>query len=77
MERQAERRTARAGRRRRTRRPVTKDANLQYEQKLTALPLAVVILRAATNDIDDIRPLIPQLLAALANLPPRAITIVP
>jgi hypothetical protein len=53
---------------------VTKDSGVQYEQNLVNLPLAVVILHALTNDIDDIRPLIPALVSALENLPPRQIT---
>lgn len=53
---------------------LTKDTNLQYEQNLEDLPIAVVILRAATNDIEDIRPLLPQLLTTLSDLPPRQIT---
>lgn len=53
---------------------VTKDANVEYEQNLVNLPLAVVIRHAATNDIDDIRPLLPALLAALAALPSKQIT---
>ncbi len=53
---------------------VTKDANIHYEQNLTDLSIAVVILHAASNDIDDIRPLISSLLSALKQLPPRQIT---
>ena len=53
---------------------LTKDANLQYEQNLVDLPIAVVVLYAASNDMDDIRLLIPRLLVALQNLPPRQIT---
>src|ERR1700683_3585797 len=49
---------------------VTKDANLQYEQNLVNLPIAVVVLQAPSNDLDDIRPLLPALLAALTRLPP-------
>ena len=32
---------------------VTKDANLQYEQNLKDLPIAVVIVRARSNDTDS------------------------
>ena len=53
---------------------VTKDANVQYEQNLVNLPIAVVILHAPTNDIDDIRPLLPALLVRLATLPPNQVT---
>ncbi|MEX0612482.1 MAG: hypothetical protein WD738_02025 [Pirellulales bacterium] len=56
---------------------VTKDTNIQYEQNLVNLPLAVVLLHAASNDIDDIRPLVPALLKALANLAPKQITHIP
>jgi hypothetical protein len=53
---------------------VTKDAGVQCEQNLTNFALAVVILHAPSNDIDDIRPLLPALLQALTTLPPNAIT---
>ena len=56
---------------------LTKDANLQYEQNLKNLPIAVVVLRAASNDMDDIRPLLPALLEALTHLPPKQVTHVP
>jgi predicted nuclease of predicted toxin-antitoxin system len=53
---------------------LTKDANLCYEQNLKNLPIAVVIIHAASNDIEDIRPILPQLLTALSELPPKQIT---
>jgi predicted nuclease of predicted toxin-antitoxin system len=56
---------------------LTKDANLQYEQNLVDLPVSVVVLRARSNDIEDLRPLIPDLLNALGSLLPRKITHVP
>lgn len=52
---------------------ITKDAGLQYEQNLTDLPIAVIILHATTNDIDDIRPLVPALLNTLTAVIPRRI----
>jgi predicted nuclease of predicted toxin-antitoxin system len=52
---------------------LTKDANLQYEQNLVSLPVSVVILNAPSNDIDDIRPLIPELLRLLTALPARSL----
>jgi hypothetical protein len=38
---------------------LAKDAGDLYEQNLVNLPRAVVILHAPSNDIDDIRPLLP------------------
>jgi predicted nuclease of predicted toxin-antitoxin system len=56
---------------------ITKDANLKYEQNLVKLPIAVVVLQAATNDLSDIRPRLPSLLTALLTLPPKRVTHVP
>jgi len=56
---------------------LTKDAGLKYEQNLVNLPLAVLVIRADSNDIDDIRPLVPAILSALNSLPPKRITFVP
>jgi predicted nuclease of predicted toxin-antitoxin system len=56
---------------------LTKDTKLRYQQNPTNLPVAVVVLRAASNDIEDLRPLIPALLRALTTLPPKAVTHVP
>jgi predicted nuclease of predicted toxin-antitoxin system len=53
---------------------LTKDANLQYEQSLADLPIAVIVLHTKSNDMDDIRPHIPALLAALSTMLPRKIT---
>lgn len=53
---------------------VSKDAGIEYEQNLTNLPVAVVLLKAKSNAIDDIRPLVPRLLAVLDALQPRTLT---
>lgn len=55
---------------------VTTDRGFQYQQNPASLPIAIVVLLAASNDIGDLRPLIPNLLAALTTLPPRAVTLV-
>jgi hypothetical protein len=44
---------------------VTVDRNLSFQQNLVAVPLAVTVLRARTNRLADLRPLIPALLTAL------------
>jgi predicted nuclease of predicted toxin-antitoxin system len=50
---------------------ITKDSGVQHEQNLVNLPIAVVILHAPSNDIEDIRPLLPSLTLVLGNLQPR------
>lgn len=52
---------------------VTADQNLQYQQNLRNLPVAVIVLIAKTNRIQDVRPLIPRLLEELAKLAPRTL----
>lgn len=38
---------------------ITVDANLRYQQNLKTLGLAIVVLRAVSNDMADLRPLVP------------------
>ena len=52
---------------------VTADQNLQYQQNLQILPIAVAVLVARNNRIQSLEPLVPQLLAALASLEPRTL----
>ena len=52
---------------------LTADQNLQYQQNLLALPVAVVVLAAKSNRIADLRPLIPQLISTLSGLLPRTL----
>lgn len=46
---------------------ITTDANLQHEQNLAQLPLAVIVLRARSNRLTDLRPLVPRLLLMLSS----------
>lgn len=55
---------------------VTADRNLPYQQNLTAVDLCVVVLAAPRNRIEDIRPLLPKLLEAIAAAKPREATLV-
>jgi predicted nuclease of predicted toxin-antitoxin system len=52
---------------------ISKDQGIEYEQNLSNLPMAVLIVKAKTNQIDDIRPLVPQILTALASLKPKTL----
>lgn len=52
---------------------VTTDAGIEHEQNATVLPVAVVILRSRSNDIEDLVPLVPELLRVLSELPRNAI----
>ena len=52
---------------------ITKDLGIGYQQNQSALPVGVVVLRAPSNAIEVIRPLVPSILEALARLSPRSI----
>jgi hypothetical protein len=52
---------------------VTTDQNIAYQQNLGNIPLALVILIAPSNDIDDLDPLVPKLLLALKKIRPGTI----
>ena len=43
---------------------VTADRNLSFQQNLGALSIAVIVLKAKTNRLTDLRPLVPGLLSA-------------
>ena len=47
---------------------LTVDRNLSYQQNLGRLRIAVVVLRARTNRLRDLRELIPEVLRALPML---------
>ena len=53
---------------------VTVDGNIEHQQNPATLPVAVMVLHAMSNDIDDLAPLAPAILAALASLRPRSFT---
>jgi hypothetical protein len=45
---------------------VTVDRNLCFQQDLVSYPIAVIVLRAKTNRLVDLKPLVPKLLLAIA-----------
>jgi hypothetical protein len=49
---------------------VTVDRNLAFQQNLTALPIAVLVLEGRTNRLADLVPLVPRLLDAIGSGPP-------
>jgi hypothetical protein len=47
---------------------VTVDHGIEHEQNQGTLPLAIVLVHAPTNDIDDLPPKMPVVAAALSTL---------
>lgn len=46
---------------------LTVDQGIEFQQSLAGLALAVIVMVAPSNDIDDLRPLMPRVLPALAT----------
>lgn len=49
---------------------ITVDRNLRHQQNLASSRLTVIVLIAASNQYDDLAPLIPRVKMALTNLIP-------
>lgn len=47
---------------------LTADQGLVYQQNLSGAKIAVVVLAAKTNRLEDLRPLVPSLLALLPTI---------
>lgn len=56
---------------------LTMDSGVPYQQNVATLPVAVVVLSAPSNDMSDLLPLAPSILACLSRLAPRTIARVP
>lgn len=56
---------------------ITLDNGVAYQHNTVALPIAIVVLQAPSNDIEDLRPLLSRLLEKLQTLQPRTLTRVP
>ena len=55
---------------------VTVDRNLSFQQNLATLPIAVIILRAKSNRLSDLRPLVQGLLSSLESAKRGMLTVV-
>jgi hypothetical protein len=47
---------------------LTVDRNLQFQQRLDSLPVAVLVIRASDNRLETLRSLIPEILQALGSI---------
>lgn len=53
---------------------LTVDQGVQYQQNMTGLRIGVVIMVAPSNDIDDLCPLLPEVVETLRGLQPGQVT---
>ena len=52
---------------------LTADQNIEFQQNLAKLPLAIVVLVAESNRLESLEPLVPMALEALKSLKPRTL----
>lgn len=52
---------------------LTMDRNLEFQQNLLALPIAVLVIEAVSNRLEDLAPLIPKILREIGNIEPRSL----
>jgi hypothetical protein len=52
---------------------LTADQNIEFQQNLAKLPLAVVVLIASSHRLESLEPLVPALMAALETLVPKSL----
>jgi hypothetical protein len=55
---------------------ITVDRNLSFQQNVTDLRIAVIVLRARTNRLSELLPLVPNILSVLDAAEPGAVTFV-
>ena len=53
---------------------ITVDRNLEYQQSFEGLSLAVIVVHGPSNDITVLRPLMPAVLAAIAQTKAGSVT---
>ena len=53
---------------------LTVDRNLEYQQNFSGLTIAVIVVDAPSNDIEVLRPLMPQAREALQRAKPGIVT---
>ncbi len=52
---------------------LTVDQEIPYQQNIEGLSLALIIIKTSSNDINDLRPMMPEVLQALAAIQPSQV----
>ena len=52
---------------------LTMDGNLEFQQNLATLPIAVLVVEAVSNRMEYLLPLVPDILKELSHLPPKSL----
>ena len=52
---------------------LTMDSNLEYQQNLKTLPIAVLVMLAVSNRMEHLLPLVSNVLRELTRIPPKSL----
>ena len=52
---------------------LTMDGNLEFQQNLATLPIAVLVVEAVSNRMEHLAPLVPGILRELGHIPPKSL----
>jgi len=52
---------------------LTMDGNLEFQQNLATLPIAVLVVEAVSNRMEHLVPLVPGILKELNHIPPNSL----
>ena len=52
---------------------LTMDGNLEFQQNLATLPIAVLVVEAVSNRMEHLVPLVPGILRELGHIPPKSL----
>ena len=52
---------------------LTTDQNIEFQQNLAALPIAILVVVAQSNRLVDIEPLVPSILQELNHIAPKSL----
>ncbi len=55
---------------------LTVDRNLQFQQRIDALPLAILVVKAVDNRLETLRPLMAAVREALTSIAPKEVKVV-
>ena len=53
---------------------ITRDQNMEDQQNIAAYEIPVILLYSRSNSLEDLLPLMPEVLEVLPNAPPRRVT---
>lgn len=52
---------------------LTMDQNIEFQQNLATLPVAILVVEDVSNRIEHLQPLVPEILRELNHIPPKSL----